>query len=149
DESRLAEIWAEVLGIRKIGPNDSFFDLGGHSLLATQVITRIKEVFQLDLPLTAIFEEPNLGRLAQIIQGQRSEVSRNAPPALVPALRDRPIPASFAQQRLWFIDQLEPGGHMYNSPLSLRIRGSLDPIIVQRALDEIVARHETLRTTFV
>jgi len=147
-EELLLGIWKEVLRIESIGIHESFFEWGGHSLLATQVLSRIRQVFDVDLPLRAFFEHPTVAGLSQDVAAALHSGDRSQLPALVPAPRDRPLPLSFAQQRLWFIQNLEPGSATYNMPLFLRLRGPLSVPALQRSVDEIVRRHEGLRTTF-
>jgi len=149
-EERMAGIWAEVLGVERVGAEDHFFDLGGHSLLATQLVSRVREAFRTELPLRAVFEAPTLAELAGRVEALRAEAPGDAAaPPLVPVPRDgAPLPLSFAQQRLWFIEQLEPGSTAYHMPSVLRLRGPLDARVLERALGEVVRRHEALRTTF-
>ncbi|HEX2187810.1 MAG TPA: amino acid adenylation domain-containing protein, partial [Longimicrobiaceae bacterium] len=148
-EERMAGIWAEVLGVERVGAEDHFFELGGHSLLATQLVSRVREAFRTELPLRVVFEAPTLAELARRVEALRAETPGDGAPPLVPVPRDgSPLPLSFAQQRLWFIDQLEPGSATYNMPSSQRLRGPLDPRVLERALGEVVRRHEALRTTF-
>ncbi|HEX2189372.1 MAG TPA: amino acid adenylation domain-containing protein, partial [Longimicrobiaceae bacterium] len=144
-EEVLAGIWAEALGVERVGVEDDFFDLGGHSLLATRVASRVREAFRAELPLRALFEAPTVAELAARIEAERSAGSAPAVPPLVRAPRDGPLPLSFAQQRLWFLDRLEPGSTAYNLPLPLRLRGALDARVLERALGEVVRRHEALR----
>ncbi|HEX7243296.1 MAG TPA: amino acid adenylation domain-containing protein, partial [Longimicrobiaceae bacterium] len=146
-EEALAGIWAEVLRLEAVGVHDGFFALGGHSLLATRVVSRVREVFRVELPLRVLFEGPTVAELA----GRVEEIRRAGAPALppvVPVDRARPLPLSFAQERLWFLDRLEPGSALYNVPRALRLRGALDAAALERALGEIVRRHEALRTVF-
>jgi amino acid adenylation domain-containing protein len=149
-EELLAGIWAQLLGIEQVGAGDSFFELGGHSLLATRMASRIAGTFGIELPLRRIFEAPTLAALAAEIAGARSALGAPAPPIepLPPALRGAALPLSFAQERLWFIDQFEPGRAAYNVPTALRARGALDVGLLAAALSEVVRRHESLRTTF-
>ncbi|HEU4561225.1 MAG TPA: amino acid adenylation domain-containing protein, partial [Longimicrobium sp.] len=149
-EERMAGIWAEVLGVERVGGEDNFFDLGGHSLLATQLVSRVREAFRTELPLRAVFEAPTLAELAGRVEALRAEAPGDAgAPPLLPVPRDgSPLPLSFAQQRLWFIEQLEPGSTAYHMPSALRLRGPLDARVLERALGEVVRRHEALRTTF-
>ncbi|HEY0605391.1 MAG TPA: amino acid adenylation domain-containing protein, partial [Herpetosiphonaceae bacterium] len=146
-EGQLAEIMRAVLRREQIGIFGNFFDLGGHSLLATQVISRIRDAFGINLPLQAIFETPTIAGLAeQIERGRREAAGLESP--LLPVSRDRDLPLSFAQQRLWFLDQLEPNNPFYNVPAAVRLTGALDVAALQQSLDALVRRHETLRTTF-
>ncbi|MCG7202656.1 amino acid adenylation domain-containing protein [Streptomyces arenae] len=145
-EELLAGIWAQVLDVDRIGTRDSFFDLGGHSLLATQIVSRVREVFAAEIPLAALFDQPTVRGLAAVIDGAgRGSVL----PPVTPADRDRPLPLSFAQQRLWFLHQLEPGATEYNMSTRLHLPGELDLRALGAALDAIVARHEVLRTRLV
>jgi amino acid adenylation domain-containing protein len=149
EEELLAGIWSQVLGIREIGVRDNFFELGGHSLLATQIISRTREAFQVDLPLRALFESPTVAELVERIELQRSvaQDQEQAPP-LITIERTGRLPLSFAQQRLWFLDQLEPGLSFYNLSAAIRLTGDLDVEALEQTLTEISQRHESLRTTF-
>ncbi|WP_344407049.1 amino acid adenylation domain-containing protein, partial [Actinomadura nitritigenes] len=144
-EELLAGIWAQVLGVPEVGATDDFFALGGHSLLATRVVSRIRAVFETELPVAALFDRPTVRGLAETIG--RTGGGGLAPP-LLPAPRDGLVPASFAQQRLWFLDQLEPGSTDFNVPVALRLRGPLDAAALTAAVDAVMARHEALRTRF-
>ena len=146
-EVALAAVWAEMLGREDVGAEDDFFALGGHSLLATRVVSRVRNALGVELPLRALFEAPTLARLAARVDLLLREGAGVAPP-IVRVPRDRPLPLSFAQQRLWFIDQLEPESAAYNIPTALRLRGRFDPAVLERSLTEIVRRHEMLRTVF-
>ncbi|NTX35800.1 amino acid adenylation domain-containing protein, partial [Myxococcus sp. CA033] len=146
-ERTLAALMAELLRIERVGAEDSFFALGGHSLLATQLASRIRAAFQVELPLRALFEAPTVASLAARIDASSRGGTSKAPP-LTPMPRTKALPLSFAQQRLWFIDQLEPGSSLYNIPIALRLEGTLDVAALERAVSEVVARHEVLRTTF-
>ncbi|HEU0076210.1 MAG TPA: condensation domain-containing protein, partial [Longimicrobiaceae bacterium] len=146
-EEVLAGIWAEVLRLERVGANDNFFELGGHSLLATRVVSRVRELFGVELPLRALFEVPTVAELAgRVEEMRRAELP--VLPAVVPVVRTGALPLSFAQERLWFIDRLEPGSATYNIPMARRLGGALDQAALERALGEIVRRHEALRTTF-
>ncbi|HEX6863532.1 MAG TPA: amino acid adenylation domain-containing protein, partial [Thermoanaerobaculia bacterium] len=147
-EELVAEIWAGVLRVERVGARDDFFDLGGHSLLATQVTSRVRSVLGVELPLRALFEDPTVAALARRIERERGSGATPQAPPLRPAPRDGDLPLSFAQQRLWFLDQLQPGTPLYNIPLSVRLTGPLDPRALEASLGRIVARHESLRTTF-
>ncbi|HEX2077170.1 MAG TPA: amino acid adenylation domain-containing protein, partial [Longimicrobium sp.] len=146
-EEVLAGIWAEVLRLERVGANDSFFELGGHSLLATRVVSRVRELFGVELPLRALFEGPTVAELAGRVEEMRRAGLPVLPP-VVPTERTGPLPLSFAQERLWFIDRLEPGSAVYNIPMAWRLGGALDQAALERALGEIVRRHEALRTVF-
>ncbi|HLK55636.1 MAG TPA: condensation domain-containing protein, partial [Chthonomonadaceae bacterium] len=145
-EEGIAEIWSEVLRVPQVGIHANFFELGGHSLLATQVISRIRTIFQVELPLRSLFESPTVSALAERV-ALTNQDERQAPP-LVRSARKGRLPLSFAQQRLWFLDQLEPGSPLYNMPTGLRLSGVLRVEALQQSLDELVRRHESLRTTF-
>ena len=147
-EEVLAAAWSALLGRERIGRNDGFFALGGHSLLAAQVVSRIRQLFGVDLPLRALFETPTLERLAARVEAARGEgVSEDATP-LRALERTGPVPASFAQERLWFLEQLRPGEATYAIPAALRLSGPLDVEALRRALEEVARRHESLRTVF-
>jgi amino acid adenylation domain-containing protein len=147
-EELLAELWAKVLGLERVGIHDNFFALGGHSLLATQMLARLNEACKVELPLRSLFEKPTIAELAREIE----ELIRNAPSLTAPPIRPVPrseeLPLSFAQQRLWFLDQLEVGSPFYNNPAAVRITGQLDVAALERSLNEIARRHEILRTSF-
>jgi len=146
-EERLVEIWEEVLGLGRVGVRDNFFELGGHSLLATRVVSRVRAVFGVELPLLSLFEAPTIAGLAERIGiARRGAQSLPAPP-LVAASRDAQLPLSFSQQRLWLLDQLELDGTSYNIWNAVRLDGGLDVEALRRSLNEIVRRHEALRTT--
>jgi amino acid adenylation domain-containing protein len=145
-EELLTGIWAQVLGVQRVETDDSFFDLGGHSLLATQLISRVRDVFGVEVPLAALFDRPTVTGLASAIE--EATTSAVLPP-VTPAGRDHPLPLSFAQQRLWFLDQLEPGSAEYTIPMPVRLDGELDAAALGAALSGVVARHEVLRTRLV
>ncbi len=146
-EELIAGIWCEVLHLDRVGPLDDFFALGGHSLLATQVVSRLRDVCGVELPLRSLFEAPVLASLAARVESARRETAVFAPP-IVPGSRDSDLPASFAQERLWFLEQLGDEGAAYNLPVVLSLRGPLDPSALAAALSEVVRRHEALRTVF-
>ncbi|MET0399654.1 MAG: amino acid adenylation domain-containing protein [Longimicrobiaceae bacterium] len=148
-EETLAGIWAAVLRVERVGVEDDFFALGGHSLLATRMVSRIREALGVEVPLRALFEAPTVARLgARVDDLLRAGAGVQLPP-LRPAPRDGgPLPLSFAQQRLWFIHQLDPRSPAYNMPSPLRLRGPLRPDVLERVLAELVRRHESLRTVF-
>ena len=146
-EEMLASIWATVLGAERVGVTENFFELGGHSLLATQVMSRIREVFKVELPLRSLFGAPTVSGLAAEIEAASSR-NENPPPKIVPVTRDQDLPLSFAQQRLWFLDQLEPNNAFYNVGSAVRMKGQLNIGALELTLTEIVRRHEALRTVF-
>ncbi|WLA02847.1 non-ribosomal peptide synthase/polyketide synthase [Xanthomonas translucens] len=142
-EALLADLWHELLGVERVGRHDNFFALGGHSLLAVRLISRIRTSLGLELPLAALFAHPRLADLAQALDSAAASTL----PAIVPADRGQPLPLSFAQQRLWFLAQLDAQADLaYLMPNGLRLHGKLDRHALRHALDRIVARHETLRT---
>jgi amino acid adenylation domain-containing protein len=147
-EEVMLGIWRQVLGVKKIGRNEDFFQLGGHSLLGTRVIARLRTVFGVDVPITWLFEAPTVAKLSERIAEVLRQGQETAIPPLVPATRDQLLPLSFAQQRLWFLDQLEPGSTVYNIPRAARLRGQLNRLALLQALDGVIQRHESLRTTF-
>ncbi|MBV9774815.1 MAG: amino acid adenylation domain-containing protein, partial [Gemmatimonadetes bacterium] len=148
-EELMAGIWAEVLKTGRVGAEDDFFALGGHSLLATQVVSRARQAFGVEVPLRALFEAPTLAALAGRVEALRSAGAGTAPSIERPlGPREGPLPLSFAQQRLWVVDRLEPGSAAYHLPSALRLRGPLDTAALRASLDALVARHESLRTTF-
>ena len=147
-EEVIAGIWAEVLKLENVGSSDDFFDLGGHSLLATQVVSRIRQVFQVELSVRSLFESPTVASLAQRIGEHLREKQGVSTPAMKRIPRDRRLPLSFAQQRLWFLDQLDPNATTYNMSWTVRISGALDVRAFERTLNEILHRHEVLRTAF-
>ncbi len=147
-EALVADVWAEVLGFASVGVHDDFFQLGGHSLLATRVISRLSSLCGVDLPLRLIFELPTVTGLTTEIERLLGAggVERTSP--IERAERHGALPLSFAQQRMWLIDRLHPGRTAYNIRSAVHLVGSLDINALQHSLDEVVARHESLRTTF-
>ncbi|HEY0728979.1 MAG TPA: amino acid adenylation domain-containing protein, partial [Pyrinomonadaceae bacterium] len=147
-EELLCGTIAQCLQIEHAGRDDNYFDLGGHSLLATQVISRIREAFGVELPLRGLFESQTIAEMADRVDELLRAQSGTTMQPIGSVERDGLIPASFAQQRLWFLDQLEPNSALYNIPLAVRMQGRLDVTALERTLNEIVRRHEVLRTTF-
>ncbi|MFV5997267.1 amino acid adenylation domain-containing protein [Streptomyces sp. NPDC056231] len=147
-EAKLAEIWEEVLGHRPIGAFDDFFDLGGHSLLAVKVAARVRRTFGVDLPVRVLFEQPALARVAAELDTLLEAREPYAAVPLAPVPRDEPIPATFDQQRLWYMDRLHPDSSLYTVGWLLHRPVAMDPARLRRALEELIARHEILRTTF-
>ncbi len=146
-EEKLALIWSEVLGLEQIGIHDSFFDLGGHSLTATQIAGRIRQLFNIDLALRDLFESTTIAQIGALIDNKSGRAELVLPP-LERAPRDQQLPVTYAQQRLWFLDQLIPDNAIYNMPMALRINGAVNLNVLQQTFDTIVQRHEALRTTF-
>jgi amino acid adenylation domain-containing protein len=147
-EEVLATIWCDLLGVTGLGVDDDFFDAGGHSLLATQVMSRLRAAVGIELGLQALFASPTVAGLARQVEALRGAAQRQPPP-LVPAPRGPRLPLSFAQQRLWFLDQVQPGNPVYNLPLAVQVNGRLRPEALAAALAAVIARHECLRTTLV
>jgi len=147
-EEMVAGIWADVLAVKEVSIHDNFFDLGGHSLLATQLISRLRDTFGVEFPLRGLFESPTVASLSERLEAfRRTEQGLVAPP-LLPVSREGKLLLSFAQARLWFLEQLEPGSWAYNIPAAVRLTGSLHVAALEQSLNEIVQRHEALRTTF-
>lgn len=147
-EQRLREIWEEVLHIKEISVLDHFFQLGGHSLLATQVISRLRSGFQIELPLSSIFEYPTLAELASSIEHLQPRNPHTSVPLLPLAHRAQPVPLSFAQQRLWFLHQLEPENAAYNISLAFSIHGVLNIEALEKSFQTLADRYEILRTCY-
>ncbi|MBD2520503.1 amino acid adenylation domain-containing protein, partial [Nostoc sp. FACHB-973] len=148
-EEILALIWTQVLKVERVGIHDNFFTLGGHSLLATQLISRVRTSLKVELPLRSLFAAPTIAQLSQNIQQlQQQDLELSAPPIL-PRVENTELPLSFAQQRLWFLDQFEPNSSFYNIPAALRLVGTLSFAALEQSLKEIIQRHETLRTNFI
>ncbi|HEX7333866.1 MAG TPA: amino acid adenylation domain-containing protein [Pyrinomonadaceae bacterium] len=147
-EQGLAEIWAAILRLDRIGVHDNFFEVGGHSLLGMQMVSRVREAFQVDIQLRALFGAPTVAQLAEVVElAIRAERGLDIPP-VVRVSREGPLPLSFAQQRLWFLYQLEPDSPAYNIPIAVRLQGALNVPALEESLNEILRRHEVLRTTF-
>jgi amino acid adenylation domain-containing protein len=146
-EKSLAEIWAQVLGLGRVGIYDNFFELGGHSLLATQLMSRVRQTFGVEMPLRKLFENNTINALATQINCYQADKCTVA--VLIPVSRKETLPLSFAQQRLWFLDRLEPNSSAYNMPGAMKLHGQLDLTALERTLQEIVRRHEALRTNFI
>ncbi|MEJ1929745.1 amino acid adenylation domain-containing protein [Nostoc sp. NIES-2111] len=148
-EEMLAQIWAQILKLEQVGIHDNFFELGGHSLLATQLLSRIRSIFKVEVPLRDLFARATVAELAQSIgQLQQQELELSTPPILR-RVNNTQLPLSYAQQRLWFLDQLQSLGGTYNMPLTLRLVGTLNQAALQQSLQEIIQRHEVLRTNFI
>ena len=148
-EEVLANIWIKVLRLEQVGIHDNFFELGGHSLLATQVMSRVRQTFQIEMPLQILFENPTIASLAQAIA--QTKIQENDPQnQTIPAIANREsVPLSFAQQRVWFLEQLEPNNPAYIISKALRLTGKFNASLLQQALNAIVIHHEALRTNFI
>ena len=147
-EEILAGIWSEVLNLTNVRVDDNFFDVGGHSLLATQLISRVREAFRIELPLRNLFEEPTVTGLAALIEREMKLNPGLQSPAIQPVPRGDGLPLSFAQQRFWILDQFEPDNTIYNILTGVRLTGQLNLEALRRTFNELVRRHEVLRTNF-
>lgn len=149
-EMHLVRIWEDILGIERIGVRDNFFNLGGHSLLAVQAISKIRDYFSVELPLQSLFDAPTVGQLAELLSANQPSGTLHAP--AIPLLSEQErmhAPLSFSQQRLWFLNELEGASVTYHISGAVKIKGALVVETLERCFDEIVSRHETLRTHFV
>ncbi|MBF0153071.1 MAG: amino acid adenylation domain-containing protein, partial [Magnetococcales bacterium] len=148
-EEMVAEAWSTLLDLPRVGRDDNFFDLGGHSLMATRVMARLRDIFALELPLTLLFAAPTVAGMSEQIDAARQQVNRMPPPPPIQVTkRTIDLPLSFAQQRLWFLEQLDGGLATYIMPAVVTLTGKLDVAALERAIQSIVERHESLRTTF-
>ncbi|MEH1777317.1 amino acid adenylation domain-containing protein [Nostoc sp.] len=147
-EEVLAKIWVEVLRLEQISVYDNFFEIGGHSLLATQVISRIRDTYQLDLPLRRLFDAPTVASLAESIEIELKQNLEWHTQTIAPVTRNQNLPLSFAQQRLWFLEQFLPGNPLYNLPQTFHLVGQVNLSALEQSVNEIIRRHEVLRTTF-
>ncbi|HXA51330.1 MAG TPA: amino acid adenylation domain-containing protein, partial [Candidatus Acidoferrum sp.] len=147
-EEVLADLWARLLRVERLGIHDHFFAMGGHSLLAAQAVARVRQTLGVEMPLRALFDAPTIAEFASRIEAARRQKTGAVIPPLQTVSRDAALPLSYAQQRLWFIDQLEPGTSLYNTTAMFRMKGQLKLEPLQQTIDEIVRRHEALRSTF-
>ncbi len=147
-EEIVAGIWSEVLRLPAVGRRSNFFNLGGHSLLATQVILRVRNTLKVEMPVSSMFEAPTVEQFARLIQDRISEGGQSEQLPLEVVSRESDLPLSFAQQRLWFQEQLTPGTTAYHIPLSVSLSGQLNALALEQTFSEIIRRHETLRTSF-
>ncbi len=147
-EKTVAEIFAEVLGLEQVGIHDNFFERGGHSLLVIQVLARVQQAYEIELPLGSLFEAPTVAGLASLVENHQPATGGGL--ELPPLVRrgQETAPLSFSQQRLWFMDQLQPGGSFYNLSAAVTLDGTLDTAALRQALAAVVRRHESLRTVF-
>ncbi len=147
-EEAISGMWSELLAVDRVGVHDHFFDLGGHSLLATRLLARVRGTFAVETSLREFLDQPTVAGLARLVDRELAAGSGLEAPPMRPSPRGGPLPASFAQQRLWFLDQMDPGSPLYNVPLAVHLDGPLDVAALRRAIHEVVRRHEVLRTTF-
>jgi amino acid adenylation domain-containing protein len=147
-EELLVGIWRDILKIERVGVDDNFFELGGHSLLATRLASRVREVFNVDLPLRNLFEAPTVAGISERIEKLQSDGATLALPAIYPTSHDQPLPLSYAQERLWFLNQMEPQNPTYNMAGKVWVRGEVDINIFDLVFRELVKRHEVMRTRF-
>ena len=147
-EEALADIWATLLDLDSIGIHDNFLDLGGHSLLAAQITSRVRDAFDVELTLRQFFEAPTVAGLAECVGAAGPPGRAPQADALIPVARAAQLPLSFAQERMWFIEQLEPHSPVHNIPMAFRLRGPLNVAILERSLNDVVRRHEVLRSSF-
>ncbi len=147
-EEVLAGIWEKVLELERVGVNDNFHELGGHSLIATRVLSRVREAFNIELPIRTIFEAPTVAEMAGRVEAAMGAASPSVMPPIPRVERGGELPLSFGQQSLWFKHQLDPASSLYNIPVALHTSGRLDIQALERSLNEIIGRHEALRTTF-
>jgi acyl carrier protein len=148
-EELLVDIWADVLAQEDIGVYDNFFALGGHSLKGVRVISRVRNAFQLELPLRILFDEPTVKGLARYIESQQQKSARQLDHAIVPVSREKNLPLSFAQERLWFLSQLTEHDASYNLPVVLRFVGQLHFAALKQSIYELIRRHEVLRSSIL
>jgi amino acid adenylation domain-containing protein len=147
-EEIVAGIWCEVLRLPAVGRASNFFNLGGHSLLATQVILRVRDILKVELPIRSIFESPTVGGFAELIAEQISEGRLSAAAPLEPVSREGELPLSFAQQRLWFQEELAHGTTTFHIALGMQLKGQLNQAALEQTFSEVIRRHENLRTSF-
>ncbi|NVL33231.1 hypothetical protein F2S69_05280 [Pseudomonas syringae pv. actinidiae] len=147
-QKQIAAVWRQVLGVPRVGLRDDFFELGGHSLLATQIISRVRQACDIDLPLRALFEASELGAFVEQVQTLQQSGARNSLQPIARVDRSQPVPLSYSQQRMWFLWQMEPDSPAYNVGGMARLNGVFDIECFEAALQALILRHETLRTTF-
>lgn len=148
-EESLAELWKSVLHVPEAGIHDHFFEQGGHSLLATQLVSRVRELFEVDVSLSALFERPTIAALAEeVTRLCRREQKASMMPPIIPVPRDQPLPLSYSQQRMWLMHRLAPQSTAYNMPFASRQMGRLNKAALRHTIDAICSRHEAFRTTF-
>ncbi|MEH1793156.1 amino acid adenylation domain-containing protein [Nostoc sp.] len=148
-EEMLVQIWAQVLKVEQVGIYNNFFELGGHSLLATQLLSRIRNIFKVELPLRELFATATVAELAQSIERSQQQDLELISLPILPRAENAELPLSYAQQRLWLLDQFEPNSAFYNIPFALHIVGTLNVAALEQSLQEIIHRHEALHTNFI
>ncbi|QLE41852.1 amino acid adenylation domain-containing protein [Nostoc sp. C052] len=148
-EEILSLIWQQVLKVDLVGRHDNFFELGGHSLLATQLISRVRSSLKVELPLRSLFAAPTIAELSHNIQQLQQQDLELAALPILKRVENAELPLSYSQQRLWFLDQFEPNSASYNIPFGLRLVGTLNVVVLEQSLVEIIHRHEALRTNFI
>jgi amino acid adenylation domain-containing protein len=146
-EEVVADVWAHVLGVERVGVRDNFFELGGHSLLGTQVVSRVRAALGVELGLSVLFDAPTVEGMSREVERELAAGRKTMPP-LKRVERVGDLPLSFAQQRLWFLQQLEPNSRTYNMPFALRLKGTLNVDALRKSFNELIRRHEVLRTVF-
>ena len=147
-EELVVQVWKDILKVENIGVHDSFFELGGHSLLATQIIARLSDAFNREIPLKNLFDAPTIAGLAETLENIIGEGNVPNLPPIVPVRREGALPLSVNQEHLWRLDHLIPGTHFFNMPYVYQLTGDLNVDALHKALKEIVRRHEALRTIF-
>src|SRR5688572_27838217 len=149
DVEKLAtHIFSECTGIERVGIDDNFFDLGGDSLILTRLLSRLSVTFQREFSMQELFEAPSVAGIACLLESPTQPAAAKIEPLLSPISSDMPLPLSYSQQRLWFLDQLDPGSFTYNLFSVYRLEGDLDVAALEQSFNEIVQRHEVLRTVF-
>src|SRR6266542_2521362 len=148
-EETLARLWQELLGVERVGRHDNFFELGGHSLLAVQLIVRVRQTLQVEMPITTLFLKPTLAQIAEVVMEMSARGDSQILPPITVVSRESALPLSFSQQRLWFLAQMEDISVTYHIPAALRLIGVFDRLALRQSLDAIFARHEALRSVFV
>src|SRR5437660_10924624 len=148
-EAQLTRIWEQLLNVERVSVEANFFDLGGHSLLATRLVSRVREMFRVKVSLQDLFAAPTIAELARHIENALRLGDKVTLPPLLPVAEKTQVPLSFAQKPLWLHNQLEPESSAYNLPYAIRLKGIISLAALKRSVQEIVYRHESLRTTFV
>ncbi|MEX2493020.1 MAG: amino acid adenylation domain-containing protein [Nitrospirales bacterium] len=147
-EQATAELYCDILGLTRVGVHDHFFELGGHSLLAVQLVSRLREMFRCDIPLRLFFENPTVAGLADAIASVlQGEVAKGTIPSITPVSKDRPLPLSSSQERIYFLHKLAPQSAAYNIPIAIRLHGQLNHEALEESLNQLIRKHESLRTS--